>query len=296
MPFTVRDFESLLRALDKRAEWRAQLRRLVLTDDLLALPELTRQLAGHVERLAAAQHRTEAQLEQLASAQQRTEAQLEQLASAQQRTEAQLEQLASAQQRTEGRLEQLAAAQQGTESRVGHLAEAQRRTEDQVAQLVEEMRSLADSQRETARQVGVLADSQRETARQVGALAETIGFTLEDLAREVAPAYLEKYYGIRVVELQRRFLTLDGEEVEVDLYGEGTRDGERIVVVGEVKSRIYGRDVEALGRRVQALASTLPGVPVPVLFGFVVHPSAVDAAARAGAVVISSSGTTGAQP
>ncbi|MDR7469137.1 MAG: hypothetical protein QN201_03230 [Armatimonadota bacterium] len=251
MPFTVRDFESLLRALDKRAEWRAQLRRLLLTDDLLSLPEIVRRLAGHLEQLAAAQ----------------------------QRTEGRLEQLAAAQQRTEGRLEQLAAAQQRTESRLEQLAAAQRRTEDQVARLVEEMRRLAEGQ--------------REMARQVGALAETIGFTLEDLAREVAPAYLEKHYGIRVAKLQRRFLTLDTEEVEVDLYGEGTRDGERIVVVGEVKSRIYGRDVEALGRRIQALAAALPGIPVPVLFGFVVHPSAIDAAARAGAVVITSAGARG---
>mgnify|MGYP003349814028 CR=1 FL=1 len=34
--------------------------------------------------------------------------------------------------------------------------------------------------------------------RQVGRLAETIGFILEDLAREGTPAYLEKHHGIRV--------------------------------------------------------------------------------------------------
>ncbi|MDR7555558.1 MAG: hypothetical protein QN157_08130 [Armatimonadota bacterium] len=193
MPFTLRDFEGLLRALEKRAEWRAQLRRLLLTDELLSLPEIVRQLAVRVEQLAAAQQRTETRLEQLAAAQQRTETRLEQLAAAQQRTETRLEQLAAAQQRTETHLEQL--------------ADAQRRTEGQVTRLVEEMHRLAEAQ--------------RETARQLGTLAETLGFTLEDLAREVAPAYLEKHCGIRVGALERRFLTVDGEEVEVDLYGEG---------------------------------------------------------------------------
>ncbi|MDR7555557.1 MAG: hypothetical protein QN157_08125 [Armatimonadota bacterium] len=62
-----------------------------------------------------------------------------------------------------------------------------------------------------------------------------------------------------------------------------------------MKSRIHGRDVEAFWRQVQTLAPVLPGAPVPVLFGFVIHPSAVEAATRAGAVVISSSGATGAR-
>jgi hypothetical protein len=38
MAFTVEEFRDLLRILDERPEWRAELRRLVLTDELLALP------------------------------------------------------------------------------------------------------------------------------------------------------------------------------------------------------------------------------------------------------------------
>ena len=39
MPFAVADFHDLTRLLEERPEWRAELRRLVLTDGLLALPE-----------------------------------------------------------------------------------------------------------------------------------------------------------------------------------------------------------------------------------------------------------------
>lgn len=35
MPFTIRDFPSLIRALEKAPEWKAELRRLLLTDELL---------------------------------------------------------------------------------------------------------------------------------------------------------------------------------------------------------------------------------------------------------------------
>ncbi|MDR7485158.1 MAG: hypothetical protein QN187_07485 [Armatimonadota bacterium] len=76
----------------------------------------------------------------------------------------------------------------------------------------------------------------------------------------------------------------------MDFYGVGRRDGETVAVLGEVRSRIYGRDVEAAVREARALAAQLPGAPVAVLFGFVIHPSAREAADRLGAILITSSG------
>lgn len=45
MTFTVEDFADLIRLLDARPDWQAQLRRLILSDELLQLPGLVRQLA-----------------------------------------------------------------------------------------------------------------------------------------------------------------------------------------------------------------------------------------------------------
>ncbi len=39
MPFTVEDFHDLVRLLEERPEWRAEMRRLVLSDEYLAVPE-----------------------------------------------------------------------------------------------------------------------------------------------------------------------------------------------------------------------------------------------------------------
>jgi len=39
MPFTISDCHDLVRILEERPEWRGELRRLVLTDELLSLPE-----------------------------------------------------------------------------------------------------------------------------------------------------------------------------------------------------------------------------------------------------------------
>jgi hypothetical protein len=80
MPFSVEEFHDLIRLLQERPEWRADLRRLVLTDELLALPELVRELVQ-------AQQRTEVRVGQLAepleSLMTETERRLQELATAQ---------------------------------------------------------------------------------------------------------------------------------------------------------------------------------------------------------------------
>jgi hypothetical protein len=80
MPFTVEEFRDLVRILEERPEWRNELRRLILTDQLLALPEQLAELRTYTEQrfqdLAAAQQRTEERLTALATAQQRTQEQL----------------------------------------------------------------------------------------------------------------------------------------------------------------------------------------------------------------------------
>ena len=93
MPFSVDDFRDLLRLLDQHPEWRSELRRHVLTDELLELPALMRQLAERVDGLAA-------RVDALAEAQARTGEQLAALA-------ARVDALAEAQIRTERQLQAL---------------------------------------------------------------------------------------------------------------------------------------------------------------------------------------------
>jgi hypothetical protein len=100
MAFTVRDFHDLIGILEQHPEWRADLRRLVLTEELLSLPQI-------VHDLAEAQQRTEQRVEELAEAQRRTEQRLADLVAAQQRTEQRVEELAEAQRRTEQRIGRL---------------------------------------------------------------------------------------------------------------------------------------------------------------------------------------------
>ena len=65
------DFRELIAALEQHPEWRAELRRLLLTDDLLTLPET-------VSQLVQAQQRTDEQIRQLTEAQRQTTQQIQQ--------------------------------------------------------------------------------------------------------------------------------------------------------------------------------------------------------------------------
>jgi hypothetical protein len=116
MAMTVQDFHDLVRLLEAHPQWRGELRQLLLTDELLALPDIVRELA-------AAQRRTEERVEELAAAQRRTEERVEELVAAQRRTEERVEELVAAQRRTEQRVEQLATVMQELVARAGKLTD-----------------------------------------------------------------------------------------------------------------------------------------------------------------------------
>jgi hypothetical protein len=62
MPFTADEFHDLVRLVESHPEWRAELRRLVLTDALLALPEQVGVLTREATTLAATQQRLAEQM------------------------------------------------------------------------------------------------------------------------------------------------------------------------------------------------------------------------------------------
>jgi cell division protein FtsB len=77
MSFAVADFRDLVQLLERQPEWRAELRRLLLTEELLSLPQTVQALAEEVRALTEAQRRTE---EQLATLTQRVDGLAEQMA------------------------------------------------------------------------------------------------------------------------------------------------------------------------------------------------------------------------
>ncbi|GBC82347.1 Chromosome partition protein Smc [bacterium HR10] len=239
MAFDVHDYLELLRLLQERPEWRAELRRLLLTDELLALPEIVRELAEAQRRTEEHVGRVEEQIAALAEAQRRTEERVGRVEERMSWVEEQIAALAEAQRRTEervGRVEEqiaaLAEAQRRTEERVGRveeqiaaLAEAQRRTEERVGRVEEQIAALAEAQRRTEERVGrveermswveeqiaALAEAQRRTEERVGhveeqvaALAEAQRQMQEQIRQLTSSIYLLAEQVRSLVEAQKR--------------------------------------------------------------------------------------------
>ncbi|MBI4514758.1 MAG: hypothetical protein HY699_02955 [Deltaproteobacteria bacterium] len=86
MAISASEFQELVRELEQRPEWRRELRRVLLSDDVIDLPRL-------MGELAQAQRATEARLERLTERVDQLTQRVDQLAAAQQEMTSQLAQL-----------------------------------------------------------------------------------------------------------------------------------------------------------------------------------------------------------
>jgi len=249
---TERRVEQLAAALERNEERLAKLEAAV--ERLVAAQERNEErlakLEAAVERLVAAQERNEERLakleaavERLVAAQERNEERLAKL-------EAAVERLIVAQERNEERcvrleaaVAALAEAQKRTELRVEELAEAQKRTEQRLEEL-------AAAQKRTEATVERLVIGLAETRQMVGGLSDAVGYGLEDRAIKELPRLLAEEYGVQVKgRLVRRFVRyVDGKKDELNIFGEGVRDGEPVTVCGEAKARLARKHVDALCR------------------------------------------------
>ena len=258
MAFTVSDFSDLVRLLAEHPEWQVELRRLILTEDLLKLPAI-------VQDLAEAQRRTEEQVGKLAGAVghleervTRLEVAVAELAEAQRRTEEQVGKLAGAVGHLEERVTRLEAA-------VAELAEAQRRSEERLSRLEAVVAELAEAQRRGEERmarleavVAELAEAQRRTEERVarleagmeamGRFQAALGATIEEEAESVLLTMLEEK-GYRLLG-EPSTLTLDGEiDIVVPVQDPS---GTTLWVIVEVKTRLSRRVVQDWAQRMRS--------------------------------------------
>jgi hypothetical protein len=241
MPFTVEDFQDLVRILEEKPEWRAALRRQVLSDELLALPEQIVSLRAETERHFRV-----------------LTAQVAELAEAQKRTEGQVAELAEAQKRTEGQVAELAEAQKRTEGQVAGLAEAQKRTEGQVADLIVVVRALVTDVGELKGKV-LEIDYRTKGPAYFGRLIRRAHI----LSQDELTALVEDAVDRGVLSHDQ---AQDIYEADVVVRGRRREDSAEVYLVVEVSWGVGPTDVERAARRATLLAKV--GTPtMPVVAG-----------------------------
>ncbi|MCS7220135.1 MAG: hypothetical protein RML36_03475 [Anaerolineae bacterium] len=200
MAFEVQDFHDLVKLLTTHPEWRTELRTLLLSEELLTLPQLVRGLIEAQRRAEERLTRLEETVAALAEAQRRAEERLTRLeetvaalAEAQRRAEERLTRLEEAQQRTEERLTRLEEAQQRTEERLARLEEIQLRHEERLANVEERLQRLEEIVATLITQVQALTEQMQSLTRQVAALVESQK-RIEDIVGDLKGRVLESTY------------------------------------------------------------------------------------------------------
>ncbi len=238
MAFTVKDFQSLLRLLERQPEWRDRLLTVLLGKEFPVLPRLVRELARAQRavqrelqavaeaqaRLGEAQARTEEQVRELLQAQARTDEQVRELAQGQARTEEQVRELAEAQARTEAQVRELVQAQAQIEERVRELTDAQARAEERVGRLEEVVARLVEAQARIEERLGRLeeavarlTEAQARTEEQVRQLAEAQAYAAQRLTRlEETVARLAEAQARTEETVRLLLVTVDGLRRDVE--------------------------------------------------------------------------------
>jgi len=276
-----------------------------LVNGLVSLAEGQKQLQATVSQLVEWQQRTQGTIAQLVEGQQHLQQAVihlteenRRLAEGQQRLQETVAELAEENRRLTEENRRLAEGQQRLQETVAHLTEENRRLAEGQQRLQEIVAELAEGQQGLQRTVEQLAEENRkmsvvlkEVNKKVGRLDEQWGMTVEGVAQLFLPRYLESEYGIKLkgrpgYKLRPMFFRLNGEWEQVDLYGEGTKNGEEICVVCECKSKIYGRDVFAFIKKLDRLWLHLRKRPIAVMFGYSIHPTAEEPASSRNIILV----------
>jgi chromosome segregation ATPase len=284
MGFTVRDFNDLMRLLDRHPEWVEALRQRLLTRELLDSPKTLRRLSLRVGRVERAVEDLKATVQDLAqSVQALTESVAALIQAQQQRDEAfaafraevdrRFAELAEAQRR---HYEEFAAHRAETDRRFAELAEAQRRHYEEFAA----------HRAETDRRFTELAEAIQALAQRVDNLSGQVrGWVHEDRYRTRPRRYRRLLLDPHILSTEAREALLrqaeaaELEDADVLVQGRSRATGGEAFRVVEVSTKVNTDDVERAVKRAEILRKARPEAEViPVAAGPEIHPLAARAA------------------
>jgi len=156
------------------------------------------------------------------------------------------------------------------------------RTEENFQRVWKSINELAEAQKKTEETLNTLTREFKDFKRQVGDITDTVGYTLENASYRALPRLLKKDYGVEVRGRLRRGYLKDqrGRHIEVNILGEGRKNGKKVLIVGESKARLSKKGVrEFINERLKRFGD-LYGEIFPVLVTHMISEHDVEEYAR----------------
>ena len=162
------------------------------------------------------------------------------------------------------------------------LAEAQKESQKEIGRLDRTMQELAEAQKRTENELRDLIGEHKKTREQLGGLSATVGYRLEDEAFKALPGLLKRDFGLIIQGKLKRKLIVDdrGKEIEVNIIGEGRKNGKKVTIIGESKSQLSKKGVnEFIRKKVRRLEGRFKEI-FPVLVTYMITESDVEEYAK----------------
>ncbi|MEZ4865419.1 MAG: hypothetical protein R3C14_29185 [Caldilineaceae bacterium] len=277
MAFTVRDFHDLVDIMETQPSWRAEMRRLILTDDILNLPREIHELSVSVRELIEAGKRNDERFAQLQA------------------------ELASANQRNETRFERIESDTGEIKSDVTVLKSDVAVLKSDVTVLKSDVAVLKSDVAVLKSDVAVLKTDMSVVKNDV---ADLKGDGLERRVRERATVYLSRFARrLQLVEIaavariaedavdQGRLSGAEAEDlklVDVVTYGQSHEDRSELYLAGEISWVVDEHDLARALTRAALLQKATGVKTMPVVLGKTIHEAirTQAAAQQAGWVVL----------
>jgi hypothetical protein len=109
--------------------------------------------------------------------------------------------------------------------------------------MAEKMSKLIDAQMQLEDSLAKLLGRMKTTEERIEWIFSSIGFTIEDKSLKALPELLKRE-GITVEgNLVRRYYKIGDEYNQLNIYGWGRKDGEKILILGEIKTRVSRKEI-----------------------------------------------------
>ena len=95
----------------------------------------------------------------------------------------------------------------------------------------------------------------QDMRQEIGGMSHAIGYGLEDQSYLTLPPILKRDHAITLKgRLKRGFLeTARNKYIEINIWGQGEREGKSIEIIGEAKTQLKKRDVDKFLQTLQAI-------------------------------------------
>jgi outer membrane murein-binding lipoprotein Lpp len=299
------DFHDLVSLLEQHPEWRAELRRLLLSEEILTLPELVRELVESQKRTDELMQQLTARVDDLTARMEQLTARVDDLAARMEQLAARVDDLAARMEQLTARVDDLTARMEQLTARVDDLAARMEQLTARVDDLAARMEQL------TARVDDLTARMEQLTAT-VQSLTQSVQRIGDDVAK-MKEFYLEQRYHSRAAmyfgrlirrtraiqyddlchilddALDQGILTEEERDdlIETDVVVRGRRrtDGEEVYLIVEVSWGIGPHDVQRAARRARVFAK-LGWQTMPVVAGGWANTDARTAAQQDGVIIL----------